>query len=66
MAVLPRRQAAGRVLMAREPEVGRELQRLPDEPLLPIERKLVAWSIGVGLLLLGILIWLSRTFFPAS
>jgi hypothetical protein len=52
--------------MSREPEVGRELQRLRDEPLLPIERKLVAWSIGVGLLLLGILIWLSRTFFPAG
>ncbi len=50
--------------MPDQPEIGNELRRLPDEPLLPIEKKLIVWSIGLGLVLLGLLVWLSRTFFP--
>lgn len=30
------------------------------EPLLPIEKKLIAWSLGSGLVLLAILIGLTR------
>jgi len=36
------------------------------EPLLPVEKKLIGWSIGLGLVLLGILVWISYTFFPAG
>jgi hypothetical protein len=36
----------------------------PDEPLLPIEKKLIAGSLILGVALLGLLIWLSNTFFP--
>jgi hypothetical protein len=36
------------------------------EPLLPVEKKLIGWSIGLGIVLLGILIWISYTFFPAG
>ena len=36
------------------------------EPLLPVEKKLIAWSLIAGVLLLGLLVWLSYTFFPAS
>jgi len=49
-----------------EPDVGREMRTMRDEPLLAIERKLVAWSIGLGFVLLGALIWLSHTFFPTG
>jgi len=36
------------------------------EPLLAVEKKLIAWSLIAGVLLLGLLVWLSYTFFPAS
>jgi hypothetical protein len=35
------------------------------EPLLPVEKKLVGWSIALGIILLGILVWISYTFFPS-
>ena len=36
------------------------------EPLLPVERKLVAWSIGSGFALLLLLAWLTRIVLPAG
>jgi hypothetical protein len=35
------------------------------EPLLPIEKKLIGWSLGLGIVLLVILIFLTRAF-PAA
>jgi hypothetical protein len=49
-----------------EPRLSQEMAAIPDEPLLPIEKKLIAWSLIVGLLLLGILLWLSQQFFPTG
>ncbi len=37
----------------------------PVEPLLPIEKKLIAWSFGTGVTLLVILLLLNR-FLPVS
>ena len=51
--------------MPDDPRVKEELERMEYEPMLPVEKKLVAWSIALGLVLLGILVWISRTFFPA-
>lgn len=36
------------------------------EELLPVEKKLIGWSIGLGIVLLGVLVWVSYTFFPAG
>jgi hypothetical protein len=36
------------------------------EPLLPVEKKLIIWSLVLGVVLLGILIGVSYTFFPGS
>jgi hypothetical protein len=36
------------------------------EPLLPVEKKLIGWSIGLGLLLLSILLWVTRVLLPAA
>jgi hypothetical protein len=44
-----------------EPKIGDELQKMPYEPLLPIEKKLIAWSLGIGIVLLLILILTGRT-----
>jgi hypothetical protein len=45
--------------------VSEELARIPDEPLLPVEKNLIAGSLILGLVLLGVLVWVSYTFFPA-
>jgi hypothetical protein len=43
-----------------------ELARIPYEPLLPVEKKLIAGSLLLGVVLLGLLLWISYTFFPAE
>ncbi len=47
-----------------EPKIAEELQKMEHEPLLPAEKKLVGWSIVLGVLLIGVLAWISHTFFP--
>ena len=42
-----------------------ELRNAPAEPLLPIERKLIGWSLGIGLVLLAVLIAVNA-FFPIT
>lgn len=46
------------------PRLADELKRMQREPLLPIEKKLIAWSISLGVVLLVVFTWLSYTFFP--
>jgi hypothetical protein len=48
----------------REPNIKKELGRMPAEPLLPIEKKLVGWSLGLGAVLLLVLVWLTGVLFP--
>jgi hypothetical protein len=43
-----------------------ELQKMEYEPLLPIEKKLIVWSIAIGVAALGFLVWISYTFFPGQ
>ncbi|MGA2732863.1 MAG: hypothetical protein ABSG35_09750 [Syntrophobacteraceae bacterium] len=43
-----------------------ELKTMQFEPLLPVEKKLIGWSIALGIVLLGILVWVSYTFFPGN
>ena len=45
-----------------EPKLSDELRNMEHEPILPIERKLVAWSIGTGVVLLATLVIISRYF----
>jgi len=52
--------------MVEEPNLAEEMEKMEGEPLLPVEKKLVAWSLIIGGLLLGMLVWLSRTYFPAA
>lgn len=52
--------------MPEEVKLSEELKKMEYEPLLPIEKKLIGWSIGLGVILLGILVWVSYTFFPAQ
>ncbi len=54
--------------MVEEPKLSEELKKMEAEyePLLPIEKKLIIWSIGLGIGLLFVLVWVSYTFFPGS
>jgi hypothetical protein len=52
--------------MEKETKLADELKKMEYEPLLPIEKKLIGWSIGLGIILLGILIWVSTTFFSVE
>jgi membrane protein involved in colicin uptake len=36
------------------------------EPLLPVEKRLIAWSLVLGVVLIGILVWVSQTFFEVK
>jgi len=49
-----------------EPSLAQELEAIPYEPLLPVEKKLIAWCLILGVLLLGLLLWASTTFFPVA
>ena len=52
--------------MAEEPKLADELEQMADEPLLPVEKRLIAWSIGIGVALLALLTWISYRFFPGG
>ncbi len=43
----------------------RDEMSAPVEPLLPIEKKLIGWSLGLGLVLLALLLLLNR-FLPLN
>jgi hypothetical protein len=45
--------------------VGEELRKAKVEPLLPIEKKLIGWSLGIGIALLVILAIVNHLF-PVS
>ncbi len=49
---------------ADEAMIVEEMAAIPYEPLLPIEKKLIAWSLITGVALLGILLWASSALFP--
>ena len=39
-----------------QPRVGEEMRKMAHEPLLPIEKKLIGWSLGLGIVLLVVLV----------
>jgi hypothetical protein len=46
------------------PELQQELRSAAAEPLLPIEKKLIAWSLATGLVLLVVLATVNHYFPP--
>lgn len=43
-----------------------EMKSMEYEELLPVEKKLIGWSIGLGVVMLLVLIWVSYTYFPGQ
>jgi hypothetical protein len=52
--------------MTEQQKLAEELKKMDYEPLLPVEKKLIRWSICLGVGLLFLLYWLSITLFPAG
>jgi hypothetical protein len=46
-------------------DLREELRTAPVEPLLPVEKKLIAWSLSLGLTLLVVLAAINH-FFPVT
>jgi len=46
-------------------DLRRELGAAPVEPLLPVEKKLIVWSLSLGLVLLAVLAALNH-FWPVA
>jgi hypothetical protein len=44
-------------------DLKNEIKAAAPEPLLPIEKKLIGWSLGIGIVLLVVLIAINH-FFP--
>ena len=47
------------------PKLAEEMQKMAYEPLLPIEKKLIVWSLSLGIVLLVVLVVISRMFVHA-
>ena len=48
-----------------QPKFVEEMQKMPYEPLLPIEKKLIVWSLSLGVMLFVVLVLISRAFIHA-
>lgn len=46
-----------------EMKIADEMKRMEYEPLLPVEKKLIVWSLILGVVLLFILVFISYRFF---
>jgi hypothetical protein len=46
-------------------DLREELRTAPVEPLLPVEKKLIVWSLSLGLVLLAVLAAINH-FFPVT
>ncbi|MCS6951368.1 MAG: hypothetical protein RMK57_10405 [Bryobacterales bacterium] len=46
--------------MNNDPKLLEELRTARREPLAPVEKALIRWSLGLGLTLTALLAWLSR------
>lgn len=46
-------------------KISEEIQKMTYEPLLPIEKKLIGWSLGLGVVLLIVLFAVARLFITA-
>jgi hypothetical protein len=47
-------------------DTARELAQVGAEPLLPAEKWLIGGSLTLGAVLLGVLLWVSKTYFPVG
>jgi hypothetical protein len=52
--------------MNEQPKFVDEIKKMEYEPLLPVEKRLIAGSLILGVVLLGLLILVSNVFWPSG
>ncbi len=52
--------------MDQQPKLAEEMQRMEVEELLPVEKKLIGWSIALGIILLVILASVNHWWFAVG
>lgn len=57
---------AGKTVAANQVKLAEELKKMEYEPLLPVEKQLIGWSVGLGAVLLVVLYFVSALFFPSG
>ncbi len=57
---------AEKAIAAGQAKLSEELKKMEYEPLLPVEKQLIGWSVGLGTALLVILYFISAFFFPSG
>lgn len=55
----------GKIMQQQQPKIADEMRKMHAEPLLPVEKKLISWSLGLGIVLLVVLVAISRVFIHA-
>jgi len=50
--------------MEEKVKIAKEIEKMEYEPLMPIEKKLILYSIVLGVALLAIMVFISHTYFP--
>ena len=50
--------------MSEEPKLAEEIKKMEYEPISTAEKKFMIINLVVGVVLLGVLVWVSHTFFP--
>jgi hypothetical protein len=48
-----------------QPRIGEEMRKMEYEPLLPVEKKLIGWSLGIGIVLMLVLVFAAKAFMKA-
>lgn len=48
-------------MQEQQPKIADEMAKMHAEPLLPIEKKLIIWSLSLGVALLIVLVLLANT-----
>lgn len=62
----PRGIEEGDMEKKEESKLAEELQKMAKEPILPVEKKLVVYSLILGVVLLGVLYGISVIFFSVQ
>jgi hypothetical protein len=53
-------------MQEQQPKIADEMGKMPYEPLLPIEKRLIVWSLSLGIVALVVLVLISRVFIHVS
>lgn len=53
-------------MQQQQPKIADEMRKMQYEPLLPIEKRLIVWSLSLGIVSLVVLVLISRIFIHVS